>query len=212
MGGMFCNHGLTLPSSSLYQLISKWYKPLCSFNAVLFSPVDTNISFLTPLEFAEFYCSILLLCMAICVHIANCYQLQIILSSLKLKLKTSNSLQGGKTPPVMSDVPSMASMNPEPLTVTPDPSLMPRLTSGLPTTTLLPWEEQNMQVHTVLIIIIFCVVCFLLLVAFFYAFCIRCSVGPSQKGSQMARGCSLEREDATFRRSSSDGQSVGNVV
>ncbi|KAM9412807.1 uncharacterized protein ACWYII_024893 isoform 1-T3 [Salvelinus alpinus] len=90
----------------------------------------------------------------------------------------------------------------------------PVLTLVIPMTpTPYPWmEEEHMQVHTILIVIIFCVVCFLLLVAFFYAFCIRCTLKPSPKDSRPAHSCSLEREDATFCRSSSDCQSVGNVV
>ncbi|KAJ8015310.1 hypothetical protein DPEC_G00024800 [Dallia pectoralis] len=74
------------------------------------------------------------------------------------------------------------------------------------------WEEERMQVHTILIVVIFSVVCFLLFVAFFYTFCFRCSLEPSSKERRSTRGCSLEREDATFCRSSSDCQSVGNVV
>ncbi|MGH0118273.1 UNVERIFIED_CONTAM: hypothetical protein FKN15_049294 [Acipenser sinensis] len=63
------------------------------------------------------------------------------------------------------------------------------------------FEESHMRVHTILIIIIFCIVCFLLLVAFFYAFCFHCSTASVPKDS---RGkCNLDREDATFRRSSS---------
>uniref|UniRef100_A0A8P4K9S4 Si:ch73-208h1.4 n=1 Tax=Dicentrarchus labrax TaxID=13489 RepID=A0A8P4K9S4_DICLA len=69
-----------------------------------------------------------------------------------------------------------------------------------------------MQVHTILIVIIFCVVCFLLLLAFFYAFCFHCSISSSPKDSQMANRCSLDREDATYKCSSSDNQSVGNIV
>uniref|UniRef100_A0A3B4TGK8 Si:ch73-208h1.4 n=2 Tax=Seriola TaxID=8160 RepID=A0A3B4TGK8_SERDU len=69
-----------------------------------------------------------------------------------------------------------------------------------------------MQVHTILIVVIFCVVCLLLLLAFLYAFCFHCSISSSPKDSHRANGCSLDREDATFKCSSSDNQSVGNVV
>ncbi|KAJ3587424.1 hypothetical protein NHX12_011021 [Muraenolepis orangiensis] len=71
------------------------------------------------------------------------------------------------------------------------------------------------QVHSVLITVVFSMVCLLLLVAFFYAFCFRCSIQPSPKSprrhSHRPRS-SLDREDATFGRSSSDPPSVGNVV
>lgn len=59
-----------------------------------------------------------------------------------------------------------------------------------------------MQVNTILIVIIFCVVRFLLLVAFFYTFCFSCGLEPSPKDSRPAHGCSLDRKDATFRGSS----------
>uniref|UniRef100_A0A3P8TIV8 Si:ch73-208h1.4 n=1 Tax=Amphiprion percula TaxID=161767 RepID=A0A3P8TIV8_AMPPE len=64
----------------------------------------------------------------------------------------------------------------------------------------------------ILIVAIFCVVCFLLLLAFFYAFCFHCSINSSLKDSRTANGCSLDREDATYKCSSSDNLSVGNVV
>eukprot|EP00064_Thunnus_orientalis_P015433 superscaffoldBa00002859_g15485 len=114
----------------------------------------------------------------------------------------------------MPQVAHLASMQPDLPTVTPRPSFNVTQTtfSLLTTTTLLPWEEVHMQVHTILIVVIFCVVCFLLLLAFFYAFCFHCSINATPKDSQTANGCSLDREDATFKRSSSDGQSVGNVV
>uniref|UniRef100_A0A3Q3QTU2 Uncharacterized protein n=1 Tax=Monopterus albus TaxID=43700 RepID=A0A3Q3QTU2_MONAL len=69
-----------------------------------------------------------------------------------------------------------------------------------------------MQVHTILIVVIFCAVCFLLLLAFFYAFCFHCSISSPPKDSHTSKRRSQEREDATYRCSSSDSQSVGNVV
>ncbi|KAL7395961.1 hypothetical protein ABVT39_026239 [Epinephelus coioides] len=96
------------------------------------------------------------------------------------------------------------------------PSMKPNATqttsSLLTTTTPFPWEEVHMQVHTILIVVIFCVVCFLLLLAFFYAFCFHCSIGSLPKDSRTANRCSLDREDATYKCSSSDNQSVGNIV
>uniref|UniRef100_A0A3Q3GV98 Si:ch73-208h1.4 n=1 Tax=Labrus bergylta TaxID=56723 RepID=A0A3Q3GV98_9LABR len=65
---------------------------------------------------------------------------------------------------------------------------------------------------TILIVVIFCVVCLLLLLAFFYAFCLHCSISSSPKDSHIASRGSLEREDATYRCSSPENQSVGNVV
>ncbi|KAM7389683.1 hypothetical protein PAMP_023646 [Pampus punctatissimus] len=112
----------------------------------------------------------------------------------------------------MPEVARMASMQPYLTTVT-QPTNTTRMTfSLLTTTTPRPWEEVHMQVHAILIVVIFCVVCFLLLLAFFYAFCFHCSISASPKDSHTNNGCSLDREDATFKHSSSDGQSVGNVV
>lgn len=79
-------------------------------------------------------------------------------------------------------------------------------------TTLLPWEEVHMQVHSILIVVIFCVVCLLLLLAFLYAFCFHCSISSPPKDSNTTKRGSLDREDATYKCSSSDSQSVGNVV
>ncbi|CAB1432654.1 unnamed protein product [Pleuronectes platessa] len=114
----------------------------------------------------------------------------------------------------MPEVPPLTSMKPHLPTVTAQPSFnATSLNLGaLTTTTQLPWEELHMQVHTILITVIFCVVCLLLLLAFAYTFCLHCSIGPSPRDSHRAGGCSPDREDATFKRSSSDGQSVGNVV
>ncbi|CAL8333935.1 unnamed protein product [Gadus morhua 'NCC'] len=76
-----------------------------------------------------------------------------------------------------------------------------------------PAGEVYLQLHSVLIVAIFSVVCLLLLVAFFYAFCFRCSIQPSPKAPRRApRRASLDPEDATYRRSSSDAPSVGNAV
>ncbi|CAL8355180.1 unnamed protein product [Merluccius merluccius] len=81
-------------------------------------------------------------------------------------------------------------------------------------TTLLPSAgEDYLQLHSVLIIVLFSVVCLLLLVAFFYTFCFRCSIQPTPKAPRQdpCQG-SLDREDATYRHSSSNPPSVGNVV
>lgn len=116
----------------------------------------------------------------------------------------------------MPELTHFASMKPPLPTVTPQPSLTaaPLTLSVLTTTTTtpLPRDELHMQVHTILIVVIFCVVCLLLLLAFLYAFCLHCSIGSSPKDSNRANGCSLEREDATYKCSSSDNQSVGNVI
>uniref|UniRef100_A0A3B1K3C2 Si:ch73-208h1.4 n=1 Tax=Astyanax mexicanus TaxID=7994 RepID=A0A3B1K3C2_ASTMX len=68
-----------------------------------------------------------------------------------------------------------------------------------------------MHVPNIIIVSIFCVVCFLLLVAFFYAFCFRCTLQSSPKDGRNEAGCSVEREDATYRRSSSN-PSLGNTI
>ena len=100
--------------------------------------------------------------------------------------------------------------------MTSDLRLISNLTTLTPpssaTPTLVPWETEHLQVHTIVIVVIFCVVCFLLLVAFFYAFCFRCSLEPSAKDPGSARRSSLDREDATYGCSSSEGQSVANAV
>uniref|UniRef100_A0A3B3SFL1 Si:ch73-208h1.4 n=1 Tax=Paramormyrops kingsleyae TaxID=1676925 RepID=A0A3B3SFL1_9TELE len=77
-----------------------------------------------------------------------------------------------------------------------------------------PELYAHVRVHTILIIIVFCVVCFLLLTAFFYTFCFRCTMEPQPKDGRCDRPaprCSVDREDATFRCSSSS-PSVGNSI
>ncbi|KAK2904088.1 hypothetical protein Q8A73_010745 [Channa argus] len=116
-----------------------------------------------------------------------------------------------KHPPIMPEVTHLASMLSQSTTVTTELSFSRTGTTLLTTTTtLLPWEELHIQVQTILIVVIFCVVCFLLLLAFLYAFCFHCSIGSSPK--EMGNECSLDREDATYKCSSSDNQSVGNIV
>lgn len=101
----------------------------------------------------------------------------------------------------MPEVTHMASVKPALPTVNPEaPSIL--------TSPPLPlWE-----VHTIVIVVIFCVVCFLLLVSVFYASCFHWSIALSPKHSHTANTCNLEREDTTFRRTSSDNQSQGNVI
>lgn len=102
---------------------------------------------------------------------------------------------------IMSEVAHLPSMTP------PAPGY--NSTSGLLTTpTLLPWEEARMQVHAILIVIIFCFVCFLLLLTF----CLHCSINSIPKDSHAANEYSQEREDTTYKCSSSDNQSAGNIV
>lgn len=96
----------------------------------------------------------------------------------------------------------------------PTSPLTPSEPTPAPTPTLFPGfppYDTHMRVHTILIVIIFCVVCFLLLVAFFYAFCFRCTLEPLPKDRRPAPRCSIDREEATFRRSSSC-PSVGNSI
>lgn len=114
---------------------------------------------------------------------------------------------GGVHPLIMPEVTHLATMQALLPTVTPRPTV--GATSGpLTTTTLPPWEEA----HTILIVIIFSFVSFLLLLAFFYTFYFHCSISSSPKDSQAANTCNQEREDATYRCSSSDDQSMVNVV
>ncbi|KAK7922810.1 hypothetical protein WMY93_009712 [Mugilogobius chulae] len=92
------------------------------------------------------------------------------------------------------------------------PNFDARLLSSAPVTPPLPQEETTLQAHTIIIIIIFCGVCLLLLLAFLYTFCFHCSIKTPPRDLQMTNGCSLDREDATYKCSSSEFQSVPNVV
>ncbi|KAL6473936.1 hypothetical protein MHYP_G00174970 [Metynnis hypsauchen] len=85
--------------------------------------------------------------------------------------------------------------------MTTTPTILPSLQPG----------EDYMNVHNIIIVIIFCMVCFLLLMAFFYTFCFHCTLKSSAKDSHTNAGCSMEREDATYRRSSSS-PSLGNTI
>lgn len=115
---------------------------------------------------------------------------------------------------IMPEDAYLSSMKPPFPTLTPHPSFdaSPTAFSLLTTTALLPRERFHIEGSTLLIVVIFCVVFVLLLSAFFYAFCFHCSIGTSLKDSHADNGCSLDHEDATYKCSSSDNQSVGNVV
>uniref|UniRef100_A0A3B4AZM1 Uncharacterized protein n=1 Tax=Periophthalmus magnuspinnatus TaxID=409849 RepID=A0A3B4AZM1_9GOBI len=69
-----------------------------------------------------------------------------------------------------------------------------------------------MQAHTIIIIIIFCGVCLLLVLAFGYTFCFHCSIRTLPRDRQMTNGCSLDREDATYKCSSSECRSLANII
>ncbi|GAA6094544.1 uncharacterized [Tachysurus ichikawai] len=75
----------------------------------------------------------------------------------------------------------------------------------------LPSSNNLININIIIITIIFCIVCVLLLVAFFYAFCFHCTLRPSPKSRRKDTDGSVDREDATFRRTSSS-VSLGNVV
>lgn len=109
----------------------------------------------------------------------------------------------------MQEVTQLTSVKPNLAT---DHSATPTAFCLLTTAAFLPQESRHMEVHTILIVIVFCVVCLLLLLAFFYAFCFHFSIGSSQKDSNTGNECSLDPEDATYKHSSSDNQSVGNVI
>ncbi|XP_058264742.1 uncharacterized protein LOC131365131 [Hemibagrus wyckioides] len=81
------------------------------------------------------------------------------------------------------------------------PSTLPNLPSG----------NDHININIIIITVIFCIVCFLLLVAFFYAFCFHCTLRPSPKSRRKDTNSSVDREDATFRRTSSS-VSLGNAV
>lgn len=74
-----------------------------------------------------------------------------------------------------------------------------------------PSSNDHININIIIITIIFCMVCMLLLVAFFYAFCFHCTLGPSSKDRRKDTSVSVDREDATFRRTSSS-VSLGNTV
>lgn len=74
-----------------------------------------------------------------------------------------------------------------------------------------PSSNEHINVNIIIITIIFCMVCVLLLVAFFYAFCFHCTLGPTPKDRRKDPSGSVDREDATFRRTSSS-VSLGNAV
>ncbi|KAJ0050175.1 hypothetical protein NL108_014028 [Boleophthalmus pectinirostris] len=80
-----------------------------------------------------------------------------------------------------------------------------------PTTPLLPQEETALQAHTIIIIVIFCVVCLLLVLAFVYTFCFHCSIRTPPRDLQITNDCSLDREDATYK-CSSECHSVANII
>ncbi|MEQ2221732.1 hypothetical protein ILYODFUR_018677 [Ilyodon furcidens] len=88
----------------------------------------------------------------------------------------------------------------------------PTALSLLTSTTVLPKDRHLMELHTIVIIVIFCVVCFLLLLAIFYASCFHFSIGSSRKESRSTNGCSVEAEDTTYKHSSFENQSVQNAV
>lgn len=102
----------------------------------------------------------------------------------------------------------MASMKPPFPVGTPSPGFSASATSTTPP----PLEDVHMQVHTILIVAMFCVVCLLLLLAFIYAFCLHCSIDSSPKELHVANTWNLEHEDATYRCTSSETHSVGNMV
>uniref|UniRef100_A0A3Q2Y655 Si:ch73-208h1.4 n=1 Tax=Hippocampus comes TaxID=109280 RepID=A0A3Q2Y655_HIPCM len=56
-----------------------------------------------------------------------------------------------------------------------------------------------MQAHTIVIVVIFCAVCLLLLLAFFYTFCFHCSIMLTSTDSHSGGRSSPDREDATFK-------------
>lgn len=75
----------------------------------------------------------------------------------------------------------------------------------------LPSSNDHITINIIIITIIFCMVCFLLLAAFFYAFYFQCMLQPSPKDCRKDTSGSVDREDATFRRTSSS-VSLGNAV
>lgn len=112
----------------------------------------------------------------------------------------------------MPDVPHSASTKPLFPIGTPSLALNASATPSLFTDAAPPLDDVPMQVHTIVTVAIFCFVCLLLLSACVYAFCLHCSIGSSPKELHAADGWDLEREDTTYRCTSSENHSVGNVV
>lgn len=202
-------HGLCVCFVCAHVAIKRWklYNLLCYCSYLLF-PAGWFIirhNYLQPLEFKLYSVDV-----SVYPFMRQTKQKM----SFSLQLQSILKATEGTHPSIMPEVTHLASTKPQLFTVTPPPNYnaTPVTSSLLATTTLLPWEDAHMQVHTILIVVIFCVVCFLLLLAFFYAFCFHCSISSTPKDSHEANRCSLEREDATYKHSSSDGQSVGNVV
>lgn len=113
---------------------------------------------------------------------------------------------GWKHPPTMQNATRLASIRP-PLPTESSALLAATTTNTIPTTSteLLPlWEE----LYIVTVIVIFSSVCFLLLLALSYTFCFHCSIASVPKDSRAANGSHMEREDATYRCSSPDGNVV----
>lgn len=95
-----------------------------------------------------------------------------------------------------------------PLLPTESSALLAANTTTTTTTTsteLLPlWEELS----TVTVIVIFSSACFLLLLALSYTFCFHCSIASVPKDLRTANVSHMEREDATYRCSSPEGNVV----
>lgn len=116
--------------------------------------------------------------------------------------------------PIMPDVTHSASIKPPLPIETPSLGLNASAIPSLFADATLPppLDDMHMQVHTILTVAIFCFVCLLLLSACVYASCLHCSIGSSPKELHAADGWDLEREDATYRCTSTENYSVGNVV
>lgn len=114
------------------------------------------------------------------------------------------------SPAIMPDVTRLASMKPAFPSGTASPGFVPSTARSIFTdTTLPPLEDVNMQGQGIFIFSMFFATCLLLLLVFFYIFWLKITI---TKNMRMAHMWEMEREDATYRRSSSETQSVGNMV
>lgn len=131
-----------------------------------------------------------------------------------LSAHSANRPTEGASPPTMAYITHSASVKPPLPAGTPSSIFSASPTSSSFTDVALPPPgDVRMQVHAILIVGIFCVVCLLLLTAFVYAFCLHCSIGSSPKDLHLEDATwNLEREDATYRCTSSENHSVGNTV
>lgn len=124
---------------------------------------------------------------------------------LCLQLQQSTSKPSECTSsPIMSGGTPLASMKPAFPSGTASPAFSASTAPSLfIDTTPPPVEDINL--------IVFCI-CFLLFLVVSYAFFLQNIIRNTRKNLRKAKMWQMQREETTYRRSSSDNQSVGNMV